>query len=62
MTQMRMNNLITSHVHKERTDTLDLKLFANKFTAIKTNDEGSCLESFKFSCVVSKLNIFLIMT
>ena len=33
MTQTRMNNLITLHVHKERTDALDLKAIANKFTA-----------------------------
>ena len=31
MAQTRMNNLITLHVHKERTDTLDLK--AIEFTA-----------------------------
>ena len=33
MTQTRMNNLITLHVHKERTDALDLKAIANEFTA-----------------------------
>ena len=44
MTQTRMNNLITLHVHKERTDALDLQ---------ESNDEGACLESFNFSCVVS---------
>ena len=35
MTQTRMNNLITLHVHKERTDALDLKAIANEFTARK---------------------------
>ena len=55
MTQMRMNNLITLHIHKERTDALDLKAFANEFTA---RNEGACLESFNFSCVVSKLNVY----
>ena len=33
MTQTRMNNLITLHVHKARTDALDLKAIANEFTA-----------------------------
>ena len=33
MTQTRMNNFITLHVHKERTDALDLKAIANEFTA-----------------------------
>ena len=33
MTQTRMNNLITLHVHKERTDAHDLKAIANGFTA-----------------------------
>ena len=33
MTQTIVNNLITLHVHKERTDTLDLKAIANEFTA-----------------------------
>ena len=26
----------------------------------ETNDEGACLESFNFSCLVSKLNVYLI--
>ena len=33
MTQTRMNNLITLHVHTERTDALDLKAITNEFTA-----------------------------
>ena len=33
MTQTRMNNLITLHVHKERTDALELKAIVNEFTA-----------------------------
>ena len=33
MTQTRMNNFVTLHVHKERTDALDLKEIANKLTA-----------------------------
>ena len=33
ITQTRMDNLITLHVHKERTDALDLKAIANEFTA-----------------------------
>ena len=33
MTQTRMNNLITLHVHKERTEALDLKAIANELTA-----------------------------
>ena len=41
MTQMRMNNLITLHVHKKRTDALDLKAIANKFTA--RNEPRRCL-------------------
>ena len=45
MTQARMNNLLTLHVHKERTDALDLKAIANEFTVKKMNDEGACLES-----------------
>ena len=28
----------------------------------ETNDEVACLESFNFSCEVSKLNVYLIMT
>ena len=58
MTQTRMNNLITLHVHKGRTDALDLKAIANEITAQETNDKGACLESFNFSCVVSKLNAY----
>ena len=49
MTQTRMNNPITLHVHKEGTDALDLKAHCKK---------GACLESFNFSCVVSKLNVY----
>ena len=33
MNQTRINNLITLHVHKERTDALYLKAITNKFTA-----------------------------
>ena len=33
MTQTRMNSLLSLHVHKERTDALDLKAIANEFTA-----------------------------
>ena len=33
MTLARMNNLITLHVQKERTDALDLKAIANEFAA-----------------------------
>ena len=33
MTRTRMNNLITLHVHKERTDALDLKAITNELTA-----------------------------
>ena len=33
MIQTKMNNLITLHVHKERTEALDLKAIANEFTA-----------------------------
>ena len=33
MTQTRTNNLITLHVHTERTDALDLKAITNEFTA-----------------------------
>ena len=33
LTQTRMNNRITLHVHKEKTDALDLKAIANEFTA-----------------------------
>ena len=57
MTQTRMDNLITLHVHKERTDALDLKAIANEFTAI--NERRRCMfESFDFSCVVSKQNVY----
>ena len=46
MTQTRMDNLITLHVHKARTDALDLKAIANEFTARNhRKDEGTCLES-----------------
>ena len=41
MTQTRMNNLITLHVHKERTDPLDLKAIANEFTA--RNERRRCV-------------------
>ena len=41
MTQMRINNLITLHVHKERTDALDLKAIANAFTA--RNERRRCV-------------------
>ena len=53
MTQTRMNNFITLHIHKERTGALDLKAIANEFTA-----RNERLESFNFSCVVSKLNVY----
>ena len=52
MTQTRMNNLVTLHVHKERTDTLDLKAIANEFTA--RNERRRCVFG---KCVVSKLNL-----
>ena len=41
MIQARMNNLITLHVHKEKTDALDLKAIANEFTA--RNERGRCV-------------------
>ena len=41
MTQTRMNTLITLHVHKERTDALDLKAIANEFTA--RNERRRCM-------------------
>ena len=41
MTQTRMNNLITLHVHKEITDALDLKTIANEFTA--RNERRRCV-------------------
>ena len=49
MTQTRMNNLLTLHVHKERTD---LKTIANEFTA--RNERRRCVFG---KCVVSKLNV-----
>ena len=51
MTQTRMNNLVTLHVHKERTDA-DLKAIANEFTA--RNERRRCVFG---KCVVSKLNV-----
>ena len=41
LTQTRMNNLITLHVHEERTDALDLKTIANEFTA--RNEPRRCV-------------------
>ena len=41
MTQTRKNNLITLHVHKERTDALDLNAIANEFTA--RNERRRCV-------------------
>ena len=41
VTQTRMNNLITIHVQKERTDALDLKAITNEFTA--TNERRRCV-------------------
>ena len=41
MTQTRMNNLITLHLHKERTDALDLKAITNEFTA--RNERRRCV-------------------
>ena len=40
MTQTRMNNLITIHVHKERTDAFELKAIANEFTARNERRRG----------------------
>ena len=40
MTQTRMDNLITIHVHKERTDALELKAIANEFTARNERRRG----------------------
>ena len=45
----------------QRTDALDLKAIATS-SLQETNDEDACLESFNFSCVVSKLNVYLTMT
>ena len=53
MTQTRMNNLITLHVHKERTDAPNLKAIASSLQEM--NHQSACLECFNFSCVVSKL-------
>ena len=41
MTQTRMNTLIALHVHKDRTDALDLKAIANEF--IDRNDRRRCV-------------------
>ena len=41
MTQTRMNNLITLHVHIERTDALDLNAITNEFTA--RNERRGCV-------------------
>ena len=41
VTQTRINNLITIHVQKERTDALDLKAIANEFTA--RNERRRCV-------------------
>ena len=41
MTQKRMNNLITLHSHKERTDALELEAIANEFTA--SNERRRCV-------------------
>ena len=41
MTQTRMNNVITLHVHKERANPLDLKAIANEFTA--RNERQRCV-------------------
>lgn len=41
MTQTRMNSLLSLHVHKERTDALDLKAIANEFTA--RNERRRCV-------------------
>ena len=47
MTQTRMNNLLTLHLHKERPGPLDLKAIANEFTA--SNELRRCVfEKFKF--------------
>ena len=60
MTQTRMDNLINLHVHKEQ--TLSTWKQSRTSSLQETNDEGACLESFNFSCVVSKLNVYLKMT
>ena len=41
MTQTRMNNLITLHVHKERINALDLQAIGNEFTA--RNKQRRCV-------------------
>ena len=49
MTQTRMNSLLSLHVHKERTDALDLK--QSRMSSLQeTNDEDVCLESFELNC------------
>ena len=48
MTQTRMNNLITLHVHKQRTDALDLKAIAKEFTQYLT------LYSVNMTCNLKK--------
>jgi len=40
MAQERLNHLMILHVHKERTDNLDLKSVLNDFVNIETNNHG----------------------
>ena len=47
MTQTRMDNLVTLHVHKEKTDALDLKAIANEFTA-RNEQRRFVFGKFKF--------------
>ena len=41
MTQTRMNKLITFFVHKENTDSIELKAIANEFT--ERNERRRCV-------------------
>ena len=48
MSQLQLNNLMVQHVHKNLTDTLDLKIIARSFA--NTNNTG---EDFLGSCKCS---------
>ena len=41
MTQARLNQLMTMHVHKDRTDALDLNEIANEF--VSRNEKRKCV-------------------
>ena len=49
-------------MYTKKEQTLSTWIQSRTSSLQETNDEGACLESFNFSFVVSKLNVYELMT